>query len=128
MFFLLCDGFVHPATRVALQGPGPIIKCSRKPKKDYKYFVRETFSGSENLTRACIDRFGAKRIEDSLDIKKGPYYDLLDKKVYEREKKESRTENVFWNISAQIAGRARRRPAIRADGRTSHMAGYRMRI
>ena len=65
VFCPLCDGFVHPATRVALQGPGPIIKCNRKPKKDYKYFFRETFSGSENLTRACIYRFGAKRVEDN---------------------------------------------------------------
>jgi len=73
VFCPLCDGFVHPATRVALQGPGPIMKCKPKPKKGYKHFFRKRFSGSENLTRACIDRFGAKRVEDSLDIKKGPY-------------------------------------------------------
>ena len=69
-----------------MQGPGPIIKCNRKPKKEYKYFFRETFCGSENLTRACIERLGKKKVEEGLDILKGEHHDMLDKRVYDREK------------------------------------------
>ena len=45
-----CDGVVCPQTRTCLQGPGPLISCNRKPLSHYKYWLRETFGGTERLT------------------------------------------------------------------------------
>ena len=41
----LCDGFVDPITMNVLEGPGPIIKCNRYPRKleKYDFLFKETF-------------------------------------------------------------------------------------
>ena len=128
IFRPLCDGFVRPATRVALQGPRPIIKCNRKPKKEYKYFFRETSCGSENSTRACIERLGKKRVEEGLDILKGEHHDMLDKRVYDREKVRIKDRECFLeHFSPPFAVRARRRRGTRGGGKMSPTVGSKMR-
>ena len=43
----MCNGFVHPGTRVALKGPTDVIKCNRRwhQLKEYKYLFRENCAG-----------------------------------------------------------------------------------
>ena len=50
----LCDGYVHPFTRVALPGPGPVIRCNRRHHAldDYEYRFGENQAGSHVLTDA----------------------------------------------------------------------------
>jgi len=79
----LCDGWVHPGTKVALKGAGPIITCNRKRKDEYEYYFREGCSGSEVLTRTMQRVFGQAKVEEGLDIRKGLHYDLRNKRVYE---------------------------------------------
>ena len=43
VFCKMCDGYVDPVSLVVLKGPGPIVKCNRRPKplSSYKFFFKE---------------------------------------------------------------------------------------
>ncbi len=67
-----------------MKSPGPVITCNRKPTKEYQYWFREYFSGSEVLTQEMKKILPAGKVAAPADIKRGPQDDLRDKKVYER--------------------------------------------
>jgi len=96
----LCDEWVHPGTKVALKGAGPIITCNRKRRDEYEFYFREGCSGSEVLTRTMQRVFGNDKVEEGLDIRKGLHYDLRNKKVYEVEKK--RVKSRFLTIGVTV--------------------------
>ena len=52
MFCTRCDGFVDPASRVAMRGPGVIIACNRRPRPFdlYEHLFGENQAGSGVLT------------------------------------------------------------------------------
>ena len=93
----LCDGWVHPGTKVALKGAGPIITCNRKRRDEYEFYFREGCSGSEVLTRTMRHVFGSDKVEEGLVIRKGLHYDLRNKKVYETEKKRVKSRSTFFD-------------------------------
>ena len=66
----MCNGHVHPGTRVALKGPTDVVKCNRKWHKlhEYQYLFRENCAGSARLTTAMKESLGAKRVAPLEDI------------------------------------------------------------
>ena len=85
----MCGGFVHPGTRVSLNGPTDVVKCNRKFHKldEYDYLFRETCAGSGRLTEAVKAAVGSKRVAAPEDNIYSASHGLLDDKVYERKKK-----------------------------------------
>ena len=94
----MCQGNVHPLSKVVLTGPGPIVGCNRQPASSYDYLFREGMAGSENLTTAMRKIFG-KRVEEASDIIKGPQHDIRQKWVYEREKKRAKARTTLIDLS-----------------------------
>jgi len=108
----MCQGNVHPLSKVVLTGPGPIVGCNRQPASSYDYLFREGMAGSENLTAAMRKIFG-KRVEEASDIIKGPQHDIRQKWVYEREKKRAKARTTLidhWSPNCRTASRANRKP------------------
>ena len=93
-----CDGYVHPGTRVALQGPGPLVGCNRlwHHLDRYPHLFGENFAGSARLTQAMQKALGEARVRAPSDLKFGPLHDLLDKAVYERAKQEVKKRAVLY--------------------------------
>jgi hypothetical protein len=52
----LCDGNVHPISKVVLKSAGPVVTCNRMPASSYEFIFRENFAGSEHLTTAMRKR------------------------------------------------------------------------
>ena len=78
----MCDGYVDPLVRTALKGPGPIIKCNRRPQgwSSYLKWFRENFAGSAALTAAMRRTLPKDKVADPRDKRYSPQHDLLDKK------------------------------------------------
>ena len=76
----MCDGFVHPVTRVALTGPGGVIRCNRQwdQFEKYVYLFGEECAGSHRLTDAMVAKVGRDRVREPRDIKYTLAHDLLD--------------------------------------------------
>ena len=98
----MCNGHVHPGTRVALKGVTDIVKCNRKWHKldEYLYLFRENCAGSANLTAAMKAALGARRVAPPEDLLYSPTHDILNDKVYERKKKEAKDRVCFANQDA----------------------------
>ena len=92
-----CDGVVCPQTRTCLQGPGPLISCNRKPLSHYKYWLRETFGGTERLTSVGRRRLPKGKTEEAFDLLKGPHNDLTNKTVWQREKQRAKSRECYFN-------------------------------
>ena len=108
----ICDGNVHPISKVVLKSAGPVITCNRAPASTYEFVFRENFAGSEHLTTAMRKSFG-KQVDEATDIIKGAQYDLREKWVYEREKKRMKSRCTLidhWSPNCRTASRANRKP------------------
>ena len=92
-----CDGVVCPQTRTCLQGPGPLISCNRKPLSHYKYWLRETFGGTERLTSVGRRRLPKGKTEEAFDLLKGSHHDLTNKTVWQREKQRAKSRECYFN-------------------------------
>ena len=95
----MCNGHVHPGTRVVLKGPTDVVKCNRRWHKlyEYQYLFRENCAGSARLTVAMKEALGAKRVAPPEDLPYSPARDILNDKVYERKKKEAKDRVCFAN-------------------------------
>ena len=95
----MCNGFVHPGSKVSLKGPADVIKCNRKwhVLTDYKHIFRENTAGSGRLTIAMRKALGDDLVAPPEDILYSPTHDLLKDKVYERKKKEAKDRDTFLN-------------------------------
>ena len=88
------------------------MQSLRLPLSKYEFVFREAFAGSEHLTKAMKQRFGAK-VEEATDIIKGPQHDMREKWVYEREKKRIKSRCTMidhWSPNCRTASRANRQP------------------
>ena len=76
----MCNGWVHPGTKVALKGPTDLVKCNRQwHQLDwYAYLFRENCVGSARLSTAFRKAVGAKRVAPPEDLKDGQQYNLLN--------------------------------------------------
>ena len=76
----MCNGWVHPGTRVALKGPSAIVSCNRQWHKldEYKYLFRENCAGSKRLTQAMQRELGHKRVAPAEDVRFSDDHDMLN--------------------------------------------------
>ena len=93
----MCNGFVHPGTRVSLKGPTDVVTCNRKWHQfgEYKYLFRENCAGSARLTQAMRRVLPKGKVAPAEDVSYDPTFDLLNDKVYERKKKEAKERDCF---------------------------------
>ena len=80
----MCNGHVHPGTRVSLKGLTDVVQCNRKWHRlnEYEFLFVENCAGSARLTHSIKKRLGAERVAPPEDLLYGKQYDLLDDKVY----------------------------------------------
>ena len=95
----MCDGYVDPVAGTAVAGPGPIIKCNRRRREwgEYEFLFGESFAGSAVLTEAMVRALPSGKVRDPRDRLYDLSCDLLDKRVYERAKKEAKERTCFYD-------------------------------
>ena len=88
----MCNGFVHPVSRVALSGPGPVISCNRKPNglEDYEHWFAENHGGTVVLTHAMKGVVPEGRVREARNLQKSGLWDVMDNRGFERLKKEAK--------------------------------------
>ena len=66
----MCNGFVHPGTKVALKGPVDVIRCNRHFDDfgKYDFLFKECNAGSANLTKTMRKALGKERVAPPEDI------------------------------------------------------------
>ena len=83
---------------MALKGPVGVIRNNRlhHALDKYEFLFKECNAGSANLTRMVSQALGKNRVAPPEDVLCGKQFDMLDKKVFERMKKEDKERTVFF--------------------------------
>ena len=100
MWCALCDGWVHPGTRVVLKSVGAVVKNNRKlhDVESYAYLFRENMAGSGRLTRAMQQRLrGLGNVAPPKDVVNSHDHDIMDDRVYDRRKDECKKRDCLYD-------------------------------